>query len=87
MKVKNFCRGVLAKIKGGAHKVHDKYRAKFPKKVPKLNDGKLHDRKFIFKACNCINFDEFIHRDIRTNYEWGLRWSYVFIQASDYFLI
>ena len=28
MKVKNFCRGVLAKIKGGAHKVHDKYRGK-----------------------------------------------------------
>ena len=49
MKVKNFCRGVLSKIKGGAHKVHDKYRAKFPKKVPKLNDGKLHDRKFVLK--------------------------------------
>jgi len=49
MKVKNFCRGVLAKIRGGAHKVHDKYRARFPKKVPKLNDGKLHDRKFILK--------------------------------------
>ena len=36
MKVKNFCRGVLAKIKGGALKVHGKYRAKFPKKMPKL---------------------------------------------------
>ena len=49
MKVKNFCRGVLAKIKEGALKVHGKYRAKFPKKMPKLNDGKLHDRKFILK--------------------------------------
>ena len=49
MKVKNFCRGVLVKIKGGALKIHGKYRAKFPKKMPKLNDGKLHDRKFILK--------------------------------------
>ena len=58
MKVKNFCRGVLSKIKGGAHKVHDKYRAKFPKKVPKLNDGKLHDRKFVLKLAIASNLHE-----------------------------
>ena len=27
---------------------------------------------FVFKACNCINFDEFIHRDIRSEFTSGV---------------
>ena len=49
MKFKKFCKGVIARIKGGAVRVHDRYRKRFPKKVPKLNDGKLHDRRYILK--------------------------------------
>lgn len=47
MKLKRLFRKILDKIKSGIGNVHAKYRKRFPKKVPRLNDGKMHDRRFI----------------------------------------
>lgn len=40
---------VPAKLKSAGVRVHDKFRARFPKKQPKYFDAKLHEKRYIIK--------------------------------------
>lgn len=55
-KLKGFFGRIFGAVKKLALKIHDKYRAKFPKKPPKYFDDQIHYRSYVFKLMLCAFF-------------------------------